>query len=339
MSDVMLPWPEPRRPDRDQRDAKGPAPRREQAEGKRSASGREQPEGKRSASGREQAAGRRSASGREQAEAKPSAPRYELRSVMDDGSAGPVEVLPIVRPPWDAKAGRRGFLGAGIASSVAAAMLLSACGTKENPSPTYGPGGAGGPSDSPTGADTPSDTYSPTYTPPDSPSESPSDEPSDTYSPPEYTPPDTGGGGGGRICTCNKVCTCIPICQAHRLLDADAVVRRMAETVVVAMGLDELPYLRWAASEAASPLRRRIERLVAELRDGRRLRHADLHGFDCDPYLDSADPVVATMAAQVLTLRALALGTRLTGPLGERVAHALRAGHALHAERALAWTA
>ncbi|MEV5576167.1 hypothetical protein AB0L06_39565 [Spirillospora sp. NPDC052269] len=283
MSDVMLPWPEPRRP------------RKDGEEGVRK-------------------------------DAPKAAPHYELRQVLDDGSAGPVEVLPIVRPPWEAKAGRRGFLGAGIASSVAAALLLSACGDRSNgPSgDTDSPGDSGGPSDSP--SDTP-------YSPPDSP-----------YSPPQYTPPanppDNGGGGvgGGRICTCNKVCTCIPVCQAHRLLDGDPVVRRMAETVIVAMGPAELAYLRWAADEADEPLRARIGELIAEVEGGRVLQPGDLSCFECAPYADSDDPVVALMAAQVLMLRALSLGTGLTGGLAVRTAEVLRAGKALHTERAPAWS-
>ena len=40
--------------------------------------------------------------------------------LMQNGSKGPVQILPITRPPWNACADRRGFLGAGIATSVAA---------------------------------------------------------------------------------------------------------------------------------------------------------------------------------------------------------------------------
>jgi hypothetical protein len=267
MSEVMLPWPEPKRPDK------------------------VQPEKGRST------------------------PHYEIQRISNDGSAGPVEVLPITRPPWAAQMGRRGFLGAGIASSVAAALLLSACNDDTSKSPP---------------TPSPSEEYPP-Y---------PTETETSTSSPP---PPDTSSGGGGLICTCNKVCTCIPVCQAHRLLDPDPMISRMAEIILLAMGLSELPYLRWAAHQAATPLRVRIEDLIDHLRCGRRLKPSDLMTTDLanaeyEPYLGSNDTVTALMAAQVLCLRALSLGTGLNGTLAERAAQALTTGYALHLQHAPSWS-
>ncbi|WP_314171411.1 hypothetical protein [Streptomyces winkii] len=323
MNDVMLPWPQPRRP------------RKPGSEG----------------NGTEGAG-----SGQAGSEGARSAPRYEIQRVNADGSTGPVEVLPITSPPWAAKSGRRGFLGAGIASSVAAALLLSGCDDDDPKSPSspssydpYSPTPSPTESDPYTGAPT-SDPY--TETPPPYPTETDTAPPSSYYpDPADPTYGTTGGssttggttggsvgGTGGTVCTCNKVCTCIPVCQAHRLLDPDPDVRRMAETVVVAMGTRELPYLRWAASEASDPLRTRIEELIEELRAGRRLGDGDLAGPGCESHLASGDPVVAMMAAQVLTLRALSRGTGLSGATAERAAEALTTGRALHVERAPAWS-
>ncbi|MGP3991019.1 hypothetical protein [Streptomyces sp. 3N207] len=307
MSDVMLPWPEPRRPGKDGKDRT--------AENK-------------------------------------TAPHYEIQRVNADDSSGPVEVLPITRPPWAAKSGRRGFLGAGVASSVAAALLLSGCSDDS---------GSGSPS-SPTPSDSES-SYSPTPTEPDysSPPTYPDDTDTPSYTPTPTESPTYGTGGtttggtttggstygstssgstgsGGTICTCNKVCTCIPVCQAHELLNPDPVVRRMAETVLVAMGERELSYLRWAAGEASAALRTRIEDLTAQMCDGRRLAPSDLADPGCEPYLTSRNPVIALMAAQVLTLRALLHGARLTGTTADRAAQALTAGYALHLRRAPAWS-
>ncbi|MET9863066.1 hypothetical protein ABZY93_27950 [Streptomyces smyrnaeus] len=305
MNDVMLPWPEPRRP------------------GKAGA-GQPQP-----------------------------APHYEIQRVNADGSTGPVEVLPITRPPWAAKSGRRGFLGAGIASSVAAALLLSGCGDDDSKSPSSPSSPSSpppSPSDSGSGSPSPTDSAPspkpPPSTPPSSPTSptyptqpAPSDRYPDPVDPTYGTTGGTtvGGGSGGTICTCNKVCTCIPVCQAHELLHADPVVRRMAETVIVAMGTRELPYLRWAAQEAPGALRTRIEALIEELHAGRSLTPADLADPGCEPYLASGNPVIAMMAAQVLALRALR-GAGLTGATAERAAQALTTGHALHLDRAPAWS-
>jgi len=265
----------------------------------------------------------------------------------DEGdTAAPAEVLPVTRPPWAAQAARRGIVGVGIASSVAAALLLSGCDEEHPHSPSSSPT----PTDSDSWSPTPTDTDTPDPTdfdptpwsepPTDDPATSPYPDPGTTSSDPTYgsggTTTSGGSTGGGTICTCNKVCTCIPVCQAHELLNPDPVVRRMAETVVVAMGLRQLPYLRWAAREAPAPLRSRIDELVGELRGGRQLTPDDLTDPGCAPYLTSRNPVIAMMAAQVLALRALR-GAGLTGTLAQRAADALTAGHALHVRRAPAW--
>jgi hypothetical protein len=132
------------------------------------------------------------------------------------------------------------------------------------------------------------------------------------------------------VCTCNKICTCIPVCQAHRLLDPDRVVREMAEAVVREMGGDELPYLRWAAAGAVGPLRDRIHEVIAEVAaggpppaipDGRYERY--------ELYLGADDPVVALMAAQMLTLGALRAGIPLRGAQAAKVAMLLRLGRSM----------
>jgi hypothetical protein len=309
MNDVMLPWPEPRRPRKDKV---------------------------------------------EQAQPAQAAPHFEIQRVnadAGDDSDERVEILPVTRPPWAAKAGRIGFLGAGVASSMAAAMLLSACSSEDDSEPPFSPS----PSEYDSGTPTPTDSWptypTPTETDPSSPWPSPPTDiptyPTETAPTDSYPDPGTPtygttggsvtGGSGGTVCTCNKVCTCIPVCQAHELLNPDPVVRRMAETVVVAMGTRELPYMRWAAREASAPLRTRIEELIGELRDGRGLTDEDLADPGCEPYLDSGDPVIAMMAAQHLGLRATR-GAGLSGAAAERAAAALTAGHALHRERAPAWS-
>ena len=78
----------------------------------------------------------------DQTEQTPDAPRYEIQRVDGPDATGPVEVLPITGPPWSAAPGRRGLLGAGIASSVAAALLLGGCDdggseSPSSPSPTH----------------------------------------------------------------------------------------------------------------------------------------------------------------------------------------------------------
>jgi hypothetical protein len=136
-------------------------------------------------------------------------------------------------------------------------------------------------------------------------------------------PPISGGGadyGGGFICTCDTICTCIPICQAHRLLHPDAVVRTMAEELLLLMGAREFAYMRWAAERAESALASAIGRVMGAIRGGARPNPARWPDpGTCAAYLDSADEVVAVMAAQLLRLRQLGAGFALEGHLWERV--------------------
>lgn len=51
-----------------------------------------------------------------------SAPSYELRSIQSDGTQSAPQIIPVTDVPWEASAGRRGFLGSGLAiASVLAA--------------------------------------------------------------------------------------------------------------------------------------------------------------------------------------------------------------------------
>lgn len=64
---------------------------------------------------------------------RPTPPQFEIRRVFADGSQSPIEVVPLLRAPLDVVAGRRGFLGAGMAVSAVTALLLSGCGHVEVP--------------------------------------------------------------------------------------------------------------------------------------------------------------------------------------------------------------
>jgi hypothetical protein len=167
------------------------------------------------------------------------APHYEIQQVFDDGSGGPLEVVPITRPPWSAKAGRRGFLGAGVASSVVLGLLLTGCNdgsssstsTEPTSSPTgdtgtTGTGNLGGTSSPSTGTTGNTGTGSPTTGTGNTGTGSPTTGTGNTGTGSPTTGTgntgtstpsgntgsgNTGTGGGGTICTCNKVCTCIPV--------------------------------------------------------------------------------------------------------------------------------
>lgn len=52
-----------------------------------------------------------------------------------------------------------------------------------------------------------------------------------------------------------------PICQATKLLDADPIVRRMAEQDLLIMGSAARPYLEEQRTKAAPDLRRAIDRI------------------------------------------------------------------------------
>lgn len=145
------------------------------------------------------------------------APHYEIQRVYDNGSTGPIEVVPITRPPWSARSGRRGFLGAGIASSLALTALLSACRDgSRSPSGTSTTGtsrtGTSTTETSTTDTTTDDTTTDDTTDDDTTDDDTTDDTTTDDYPTDTYEPPDDGyGGGGGYICTCNKVCTCIPV--------------------------------------------------------------------------------------------------------------------------------
>jgi hypothetical protein len=117
---------------------------------------------------------------------------------------------------------------------------------------------------------------------------------------PKYDPPAMGGGGGTLVCTCDL----IYICHASKLLDADNDTALLAERLILSGGASVLAYLTWARRTFDGALRKQIDRCMVNVRFGAseaRLPWPKLH--KCYDLLDSADEVVATMAAQSLALR------------------------------------
>lgn len=118
-----------------------------------------------------------------------------------------------------------------------------------------------------------------------------------TYQPPRES------GSSDTHCRCVPVCTCIPVCQAHRVLDPDPVVRRMAESLLFVMGKRELQYMDWAAGRAESPMQDRLreirDSIVAEASRDPAQWPAP---HECARYLNDPDEVTAIMAAQMLNL-------------------------------------
>jgi hypothetical protein len=158
----------------------------------------------------------------------------------------------------------------------------------------------------------PTITYRPAPAPP----------PPVTYQPAPSMPapsmplPSFPSGGGGFTCTCDTICTCIPICQAHRLLHPDAVVRTMAEELLLVMGAREFAYMRWATERAEAALATAIRRVMDAIRNGASPDPARWPGpRTCAAFLDSGDEVVAVMAAQMLRLRQLGTGLTLDAGL------------------------
>lgn len=135
---------------------------------------------------------------------------------------------------------------------------------------------------------------------------------------------------GGSYCSCNKVCICIPVCQAHRLLDADPVVRLLARQVLLVMGPREIPYMRWAAQESAPKLRDEINRVIEELEAGATYSPAQWPGHaQLLEYLDHNDDVTALMAAQLLYYMTQVGDVCLTAEIDARIVQILsRAPHA-----------
>jgi hypothetical protein len=131
---------------------------------------------------------------------------------------------------------------------------------------------------------------------------------------PKYDPPAMGGGGGGTL-----VCTCdlIYICHASKLLDADQDIALLAAKLIQTGGHSALAYLTWARRVFDGTLRQQIDRCLIDLRIGQsetRLRWPKLR--KCYDLLNSADEVVATMAAQALALRSR--DRRVEWPLDRR---------------------
>lgn len=109
------------------------------------------------------------------------------------------------------------------------------------------------------------------------------------------------GVSGGTNCICNKICTCIPVCQAHRLLHGDAIVRRLAEELLLVMGAREFAYMHWAVSRAGKDLRARILQIMATITGGATANPGRWPEIEqCVPYLDDPDEIVAIMAAQMI---------------------------------------
>jgi hypothetical protein len=159
--------------------------------------------------------------------------------------------------------------------------------------------------------------------------------PTTTYKPPvatpspppsTYNPPSPNYGvGGGVICTCNKVCTCIPVmrCQAHELLDDDAVVRTMAEELLLGVELAGFEYMRWAAEAADAALADRIRNLMTNIAAG---RPGNPHRWpDAQACLDRLNGArtIGLMSAQWLQK----LGVPVPPILRARVEHLLADGH------------
>jgi len=123
--------------------------------------------------------------------------------------------------------------------------------------------------------------------------------------PGSYSVPSGGGTyrGGGTYCSCDKVCTCVPvrICQAHKLLDPDPVVRRMAEQLLLVMGEHGAAYMRWAASTAKRQLAARIRAVLTRVLSGETADAATWPSTDAlTARLEHQDRVVRLMAAQLL---------------------------------------
>ena len=101
------------------------------------------------------------------------------------------------------------------------------------------------------------------------------------------------------ICTCDL----IYICHAGKLLHADRDVAALAENLLLCGGRAAVDYLSWAKTMFDGRLRARIADHLGSLSSGRvnlRMPWPALHA--CLDLLDSADEVVATMAAQCLML-------------------------------------
>lgn len=140
-----------------------------------------------------------------------------------------------------------------------------------------------------------------------------------------------GTGGTYTYCSCNKVCVCIPVrCQAHRLLDADPLVRTMAREILLLVGTRELDYMHWAAEQAAPALRQRIAEVIDEVCAGVPPDPACWPSTPaCIRLLDHADDIVALMAAEMLLVRRCRDGERLEPAIEERATARVDAARAV----------
>lgn len=136
-----------------------------------------------------------------------------------------------------------------------------------------------------------------------------------------FAPPRPAASYGTRTyCRCVPVCTCVPICQAHKLLDFDPIVRRLARQVLLAMGLREIEYLRWASAGATPRLREALAGVIEAMRRG---AGPEQDGWPspthCGRLLDAADPVVRILAAQGIALQGVAVDARTRARVVDRL--------------------
>ena len=146
-----------------------------------------------------------------------------------------------------------------------------------------------------------------------------------------YTSPVRHRGTGYTYCSCNKVCTCVPICQAHRLLHDDPNIRLMAEQLLLAMGVGELDYMRWAATQSDQRLRRRIGEVMETIVGGAKARISRWPSTHLlTRYLNHPDEVTRIMAAQMVSLGRRARSDILPPHTRRQIVSLLKRSRALH---------
>lgn len=103
------------------------------------------------------------------------------------------------------------------------------------------------------------------------------------------------------------------------MLHEDSVVRVMAEELLLLMGKQEFPYMRWAA-EAEPALRTRISEMMATIQAGAMPNPERWPSVEeCTERLSAADEVVAIMAAQMLYHKQRDQGIALTAEVQEKM--------------------
>lgn len=112
-------------------------------------------------------------------------------------------------------------------------------------------------------------------------------------------------GGNDTYCSCNKVCSCVPVCQAHEVLNPNPIIAYMAEQLLCYMGRNQFPYMQWAANESGTSVRKRIDKIIAEIKKGRK---ADFTIWpelsQLKPLLEHKNEIVCIMAAQIIHIKA-----------------------------------